>query len=382
MEYIDDQQALEALTRVAMKSHYVAIDTEFLREKTYYPNLCLVQLCTQDDTYIIDPFAVDDLSALAPLLEHEGTMKLFHAGSQDLEILYREVGTMPRPIFDVQAAAALLGHSYQAGLASLLSSFLGVNIKKSDSFTDWTRRPLTQSQLTYAAEDVIYLPQLHDVMVERLEESGRLHWLDDEFAELTDPANYEVDPYTRYKRLKRGNQLNRKQMAAAREVAAWREIQAQKRDVPRKWILSDEQIVEACKREAKNIDELFMVRGIKQSLSTRDAREIANLMRQAFASDEATWPKQETPAQCEPNVDFSIDLMQALMRLRSRESGIAMQTLGSHGDMALLARGHIDECPLMRGWRRKIVGDDLLRLLRGELHLSLDDNELVVDSAD
>lgn len=378
MEYIDDQQALEVMVREATESPYAAIDTEFLREKTYYPNLCLIQLCTQDETYIIDPFAVDDLSVLAPLLEHDGTVKLFHACSQDLEILYREVGTMPQPIFDVQAAAALLGHSYQAGLASLLSSFLGVSIKKSDSFTDWTRRPLTPSQLTYAAEDVIYLPQLHDVMVEQLKELGRLHWLDDEFAELTDPANYEVDPYTRYKRLKRGNQLSRKQMAAAREVAAWREIQAQKRDVPRKWVLSDEQIVEACKREPKNIDELFMVRGIKQSLSTRDAREIANLMRQAFASDESTWPKQEAPAQCEPNVDFSIDLMQALMRLRSRESGIAMQTLGSHGDMALLARGHIDECALMKGWRKQIVGNDLLRLLRGELCLSLKDNELFV----
>lgn len=378
MEYIDDQQALEILVSKATESPYVAIDTEFLREKTYYPNLCLIQLCTQDGTYIVDPFAIDDLSVLAPLLEHESTMKLFHAGSQDLEILYREVGIMPRPIFDVQAAAALLGHSYQAGLASLLSSFLGVSIKKSDSFTDWTRRPLTQSQLTYAAEDVIYLPQLHEVMVQRLDELGRLHWLDDEFAELTDPSNYEEDPYARYKRLKRGNQLNRKQMAAAREVAAWREIQAQKRDVPRKWILSDEQIVEACKREAKNIDELFMVRGIKQSLSTRDAREIANLMRNTFNSDESTWPKQEAPAQCEPNVDFSIDLMQALMRLRSRESGIAMQTLGSHGDMALLARGHVDECVLVKGWRKQIVGNDLLKLLNGELCLSLDDNELVV----
>lgn len=381
MEYIDDQLSLEALVRKAAESPFVAIDTEFLREKTYFPNLCLIQLRTQDETYIVDPFAVDDLSVLAPILEHEGILKLFHAGSQDIEILFREVGTMPRPIFDVQVAAALLGHSYQAGLASLLSSFLGVSIKKSDSFTDWTRRPLTSSQLSYAAEDVIYLPQLHEVMVQRLEELGRLGWLDDEFAELTDPSNYEVDPYSRYKRLKRGNQLNRKQMAAAREVAAWREIQAQKRDVPRKWILSDEQIVEACKREAKNIDELFMVRGIKQSLSTRDAREIANLMRKAFASDESMWPKQEAPAQCEPNVDFSLDLMQALMRLRSRESGIAMQTLGSHGDMALLARGHVDECALMKGWRKRIVGNDLLKLLNGEICLSLDDNELVVNES-
>ena len=362
-----------------MTSRYVAIDTEFLREKTYYPNLCLVQLCTEGGTYVVDPFAVDDLGVLAPVFENEAAMKLFHAGTRDIEILYREVGAMPCPIFDVQVAAALLGQSYQAGLASLLSSFLGVSIKKSDSFTDWTRRPLAASQLSYAAEDVIYLPRLYEVMTSRLEELGRLHWLDDEFADMTNPENYEVDPYARYRRLKRGNQLSRKQMAAAREVAAWREVQAQRRDIPRKWVLSDEQVVEACKREATSIDELFMVRGVKQGMSTRDAREVAQLMKKAFASDESTWPKPDAPSQCEPNVDFPLDLMQALMRARSKETGIAMQTFGSHGDMALLARGHVEESALMKGWRRKIIGNDLVRLLEGRIRLGLNENELVVE---
>ena len=379
MEYIDNQEGLAALAKEAMTSRYVAIDTEFLREKTYYPNLCLVQLCTEGGTYVVDPFAVDDLGVLAPVFENEAAVKLFHAGTQDIEILYREVGAMPRPIFDVQVAAALLGQSYQAGLASLLSSFLGVSLKKSDSFTDWTRRPLAASQLSYAAEDVIYLPRLYEVMTTRLEELGRLHWLDDEFADMTNPENYEVDPYARYRRLKRGNQLSRKQMAAAREVAAWREVQAQRRDIPRKWVLSDEQVVEACKREATSIDELFMVRGVKQGMSTRDAREVAQLMKKAFASDESTWPKPDAPSQCEPNVDFPLDLMQALMRARSKETGIAMQTFGSHGDMALLARGHVEESALMKGWRRKIIGNDLVRLLEGRIRLGLNENELVVE---
>lgn len=379
MEYIDNQEGLAALAKEAMTSRYVAVDTEFLREKTYYPNLCLVQLCTEGGTYVVDPFAVDDLGVLAPVFENEAAVKLFHAGTQDIEILYREVGAMPRPIFDVQVAAALLGQSYQAGLASLLSSFLGVSIKKSDSFTDWTRRPLAASQLSYAAEDVIYLPRLYEVMTTRLEELGRLHWLDDEFADMTNPENYEVDPYARYRRLKRGNQLSRKQMAAAREVAAWREVQAQRRDIPRKWVLSDEQVVEACKREATSIDELFMVRGVKQGMSTRDAREVAQLMKKAFASDESTWPKPDAPSQCEPNVDFPLDLMQALMRARSKETGIAMQTFGSHGDMALLARGHVEESALMKGWRRKIIGNDLVRLLEGRIRLGLNENELVVE---
>lgn len=356
----------------------LAIDTEFLREKTYYPNLCLVQLATDEDVAIIDPFGVEDLSAMAPVLLDEKVVKLFHAGAQDLAILHREAGCLPRPVFDVQNAAALLGQSHQAGLATLLSAFLGVTIKKGDSFTDWTQRPLADTQLEYAADDVVYLPRLYREMKRLLEENGRLHWLDEEFEEMSNPERYEERPYERYKHLKRGNQLSRRQMAAAREVAAWREREAMMRDIPRKWVLTDEQVVEACKREARTIDDLFMVRGIKQSLSMRDARKVVELMRRALASDESTWPRPETPQSSEPNVDSAVDLMAALMRVRAKEAGIAMQTVGCHGDLAMVARGHLDEAPLMHGWRRKIIGNDLMRLLSGEITLGLKDNELVV----
>lgn len=378
MNYIDSQEALEEFVERAKNSEVLAIDTEFLREKTYYPNLCLLQLATDDEVAIIDPFAIESLSAITPLLTNEGIVKLFHAGSQDLEILYRETGCLPKPIFDVQMAAAILGQSYQAGLASIISSFLGVSIKKSDSFTDWTRRPLADSQLRYAAEDVVYLPQLYRTMLASLVEKGRERWLDEDFARMSDAKNYEENPYERFRRLKRGNQLTRKQMAAAREVAAWREMQAMRRDVPRKWILTDEQVVEACRREASNIDELFMVRGVKQALSTRDAREVASLMKKAFASDESTWPKQVASLQCEANVDSAIDLMLALARVVSKETGIALQALASHSELAMLARGHVEECGLMKGWRREIIGNELLRLLEGRLFLGLNDNELVI----
>ncbi len=378
LSYIDTQEELEAFVLRAKGSPVLAIDTEFLREKTYYPNLCLLQLATEDEVAIVDPFGVEDLAVLAPLLTDESTVKLFHAGYQDLLILYREVGCLPCPVFDVQNAAALLGQSHQAGLATLLSAFLGVSIKKSDSFTDWTQRPLADTQMEYAADDVIYLPRLYREMKRLLEENKRIHWLDEEFAEMSDPERYIEKPYERYRHLKRGNQLSRRQMAAAREVAAWREREAMARDIPRRWVLTDEQVVEACKREAKTIDDLFMVRGVKQTLSMRDARKVVELMRRALASDESTWPRQETPQSCEPNVDSAVDLMEALMRVRAKEEGIAMQTLGCHGDLALVARGHLDETPLMRGWRRKTIGNDLMRLLAGEITLGLNGNELVV----
>ncbi len=377
MSYIDSQEKLEEFALAAGKSSVLAIDTEFLREKTYYPNLCLLQLATDDDVAIIDPFAVDDLTVLSDIMLNSSVTKLFHAGSQDLAILYKEVGCLPEPIFDVQNAAALLGQSHQAGLASLVSHFLGINIKKSDSFTDWTRRPLADSQMEYAAEDVIYLPRLYAEMKRQLEEKGRLHWLDDEFAQMGNPANYEERPLERFRRLKRGNQLSRRQMAASREIAAWREREAMRRDIPRKWVLTDEQIVEACKREARTIDELFMVRGIKQTLSMRDARKVVDLMRKALASPESSWPKPEAPSACEANVDSAVDLMEALMRIRSKEEGIAMQTIASRADLALVARGHFDESPVMQGWRKLVIGDDLMALLEGKIFLGLKDNELV-----
>lgn len=381
-EYIEsDEQFVSFATRAA-GSAVLAIDTEFIREKTYYPKLCLLQLATNDEVAIVDPFTVRDLSPLREIMRDPATVKLLHAGGQDLEIIYRELGILPDNVFDVQVAASLLGQSQQAGLASIVSAFLGVSINKSDSFTDWAIRPLAESQLAYAAGDVIYLPELHRVMTSRLEEMGRLHWLDDDFEAMCDPARYDEDPFERYKRLKRGNQLNRKQAAAAREVAAWREVEARERNVPRKWVLTDEQIVESCKRESKTIDELFLIRGMRNSLSTRDARHVVQLMVKAFASDPDSWPRQEMPGAPERNVDSAVDLLTALVRVRAKEEDIAMQTLASHGDLVQVARGHFDGTPVMHGWRKKILGDDMAALLDGRMSMRLVDGELVLERTD
>ena len=176
--YIANQENLAAFAERAMHSSVLAIDTEFLREKTYYAKLCLIQLATDDETAIVDPFAVDDLKVLAPVLRNENVMKLFHAGNQDLEILLREVGVLPHPLFDTQVAAALLGHTQQIGYAALVHAECGVTLKKIDSFTDWSRRPLSDSQLEYAADDVVYLPRMYERMRAQLVELGRLSWLD------------------------------------------------------------------------------------------------------------------------------------------------------------------------------------------------------------
>lgn len=376
--YIANQDALEAFVARARSSSVLAIDTEFLREKTYYAKLCLLQIATDDEVAIIDPFEVTDLGVIAELLENERIMKLFHAGGQDLEILYREIGVLPKPIFDTQIAAALLGHTQQIGYGALVNSFCGVALKKSDSFTDWSCRPLQPSQLEYAADDVVFLPEIYRVMTERLEEKGRLGWLRNDFAELSNPERYEEDPRTRFRRLKRVNQLSRRQMSAARELAAWREVEARRRDVPRKWILTDEQIVEACRREPRNIDDLFMVRGVRERVTTRDARAIVSIMAKGMELPESEWPELDRAGKNEPNVDVEIDLMNALVRLRARENDIAMQTLASHNDLAMVARGYTKGVDVLKGWRREMVGEELLDLLAGRISLSLGPDGLKV----
>ena len=234
--YLADQASLEAFVERVAGAEVLAIDTEFLRETTYYPKLCLLQMATDDEVAIIDPLSVDDLSVIAPLLEDERTVKLFHAGGQDIEILLREVGSMPRPLFDTQVAAALLGHTQQIGYGALVHAVCGVTLKKTDSYTDWSQRPLSDSQIDYAADDVIYLPRVYRKMRSELESKGRLGWLAPDFEEMMNPAKYSEDPRLRYRRLKRVTQLDERQLCAAREFAAWREEEARKRDMPRKWL--------------------------------------------------------------------------------------------------------------------------------------------------
>ncbi len=380
LKYIKDDRSLEEFIAKAQRSQILACDTEFLREKTYYPKLCLIQMATDDDIAIIDPFAIEDLTCLSALLEDPSIMKVFHAATQDIEILLREVGSVPWPLFDTQIAAALLGFSHQVGLAQLVSSICGVTLKKTDSFTDWSLRPLSKSQLEYASGDVAFLPELYVCMREMLIDQERLDWLEPDFRELARSERYLVDPYERFRHLKRANQLNRRQLAAAREVAAWREKRAQEVNIPRKWVLSDEQVVEVCRKEARKIDDLYLIRGMREKLPVKDARQVAALIDKALHLPPDQLPELERGSASEPNVDSALDMMLALTRLIAKEHGIAMQTLASNADLTNLARGHGDESGLLRGWRRKLIGEKLLMLLQGKLALSLEEGELKVRS--
>lgn len=351
---IEDKRSLEQFVARAQNSSYLAIDTEFLREKSYYAKLCLIQVATENELVLIDPLQIEDISILARLFKNQAITKIFHAGNQDIEILLKYTGTTPRPLFDTQIAASLLGFSRFASYASLVSSFCGEYISKSDSFTLWQKRPLTLSQRNYAALDVFYLPYIYQCMKASLKKLGRLSWLDDDFEALANPEHYSIKVEDRYLSLKKVHQLSGASLAAARELALWRELRAQERNIPRRSILSDEQIVEICRRKTYTLDDLFLIRGVREGISLKEAREVLAALKRGYETDPSQYPTLEQEHnKIEANVDSQLDYLSAFLKMRAKEESIAFQTLCSKEDLTHLARGYFDSCSLLSGWRKK-----------------------------
>lgn len=378
-EYVSEDGQLADLVDRMAGSAVLAIDTEFIRERTYYARLCLVQLATDDIEAIVDPLAVHDLTPLARLLADPQTTKVFHAGNQDVEALLRACGTTPNPLFDTQVAASIIGHHAQIGYGALVRELCGVDLPKADSLTDWTRRPLSKTQLRYAIDDVRYLPRMYRQMSDDLERLGRTSWTEADFAHLADPATYENDPQEAWRRVKRTAGLSRKQLAALRVVAAWREETAQRRDLPRRWVLSDEVTVEIARRMPRRVDEVLSLRGVKGRMSTATVRRLIARIQDALAAGPSTWPTPKRKPHAGFDTEAAVDLMSALAHARARENNVSPSLLAPHDEVVRLAAGD-EGSELSRGWRRALVGDEMEALLDGQVLLGLDGHRLrVVD---
>ena len=275
----DDQ--LESFAARASRSEVLAVDTEFMREKSYYPHLCLVQLATDDEQVAVDPFAITRPEPLAELLCDPSVTKVFHACSQDVEILLDYCGVVPQPLFDTQVAVSFVSDRYQIGYAALVEEFCHVSLAKAESLTDWTKRPLDSAQISYALDDVRYLPGIWRTLTKRLSELGRSGWLSSELEHAVDPATYRRDPLEAYRRVKRVGSLSRRQLAVAREIAAWRERRAMELDRPRRWVLSDEILVELAKRCPANAAVLGRIRGMDELSASDQAAIVAACKRGA-----------------------------------------------------------------------------------------------------
>lgn len=375
--YISTYEELSAFCERAARFDAIAVDTEFLRERTYHPRLCLVQVATPDECVVIDVIAIDNLAPLAILMRDEGTVKVFHACSQDMEVLNYTLGALPAPIFDTQVAAAFLGERMQASYNGMVHAFCGVTLPKSESLTDWSRRPLTPEQIEYALDDVRYLIKAYDVIMERLDKSGRASWVLDEIKPLTDRSHYVVDRRVAFKRVKRVNSLTRRQLAVVRELAAWREARAEYSNIPRKWLMSDEVLIALSKRPPHDAASLRRVRGTEQ-LSDADVAGALSVIARGESCPADKYPfiaRTHKPAS--PELESVIDLMYALIRLVGERSGVATAMIASRDDLV----DYVDrpqDSPLREGWRFELVGTLIDDLLNGDIGLTVKDRALEI----
>jgi ribonuclease D len=364
----DLQQALAMLSN----SDFVALDTEFMRESTYYPILCLIQAATADGCAIIDPLAVKDLQPLWDFLDDRGRMKVLHAARQDLEVLSQAPrsrpdgslapadGKIPGPIFDTQLAAGFLGHAAQIGYGNLVTERLGHTLAKGHARTDWTRRPLSAEQLEYAADDVRYLVPLYQNLRTALIEAGRLGWLEEETLKLEDPSLFRTEPEDAWRRLKGLDRMKPVQRVAARLLAAWRETKGMKHDRPRGWILPDEGLREIAERLPTSAGQFEDLRAVPAGVIRKSGTELIEVIAQA-QRDSLHEPAYELPGKPEPDQLARVTNMMAVVRKQAEEMKIAPELLATRRDIEhLVFSGRAQG--INAGWRRAVIGERLLEL--------------------
>ena len=352
---------------------FVAVDTEFMRETTYWPKLCLIQAAAPSAEAVIDPLAEGiDLEPFLAILRDPAIEKVFHAARQDVEI-FNNLQAMPRPLFDTQVAGMAAGYGEQIAYDALVRQMLKIELDKSSRFTDWARRPLSEAQLTYALADVTHLAALYPMLKTRLEKEGRLAWVHDEMQNLCDPAVYDVEPENAWKRLKPRRHTS-KYLAVYKAVAAWRERTAQQRDQPRGRILKDEAIDEVATQAPTDAAQLDRLRSVPKGFSgSRFGPDLLAAVREALKDPEAYAPVIErSRLAASPAAGAVVELLKVLLKARAEDAGVASKLIATVSDLELIANDDNAQTPALTGWRREAFGEDALKLKRGELALVLD----------
>ncbi|WP_031432678.1 ribonuclease D [Methylomarinum vadi] len=380
IQYINTTEKLDALCRQIAKEPWIAMDTEFLREKTYYPQFCLLQIATPDWVACVDPLALPDLGKLFDVIYRPDIIKVLHSSRQDLEILYQLTGKVPGPIFDTQIAAPLLGFQENPGYAMLVSSFLNINLSKAHTRTDWTVRPLSEAQIQYAADDVIYLCKIYQIMCEQLEKLGRLHWLDNDFKQLNDTELYQISPANAWLKIKGKNKLTGRQLSIVQALSEWRESTAQSVNKPRNWLVRDDMLLELAKLQPANVAELAKVRGINERLVNRYGRVICDLINQAKQRPPIPLHEKGRPPKKTQQQEAVLDVLTAVVRIRAEENSLNPIVLATRKDLEKLIFGEND-VPLLHGWRYTMVGEELQCLLDGCCSLNLSKENVVINKS-
>lgn len=382
--YIDRQKDFADACAVAAKCDLLAIDTEFVGEKSYWPRLEVIQFAAADRIYIVDAVAVRDLSPLAPVLASESVMKIFHAADSDLRILERATGVRPAPMFDTQVAASLLGYGAQISLVNLVRELLGVRLSGKQTTSDWGQRPLTKDQLSYAADDVAHLAAVYTKLEAELVQAGRWSWYEDEQRERLEHSygdNSDLSPEEAHRRVKNWLSLSPRELAILRELAIWREKTAQDRDLPRRSILSDEAMVELARFQPATREKAKQIRAANVGQILRQFDDIQGVIQRGQKMPKESWPEKPVAERIDIPTGLQ-ELCLALLRVEADRLRVAPNVFATTADLQAIINNRDnlkeDRIPLLHGWRREVVGEKILRLLRGEIILSVNKEGNVV----
>jgi ribonuclease D len=369
MTLITDTPTLERFCAGQAGADFIAVDTEFLRDQTYWPRLCLVQVAGPESIVAIDPLAPGiDLAPLHAMMQDEALLKVFHAGRQDLEIFFHATGKVPAPIFDTQVAAMVCGFGESASYESLVSKIARASVDKSSRFTDWAYRPLTDRQLAYALDDVIHLRTVYEKLREQLRRSGREGWLEGDMAILSDPATYRLDPADAWRRLRLRGPKPRT-LAALMELAAWREIEAQRRDIPRGRIVRDEALIELASHLPATQAQLARTRGLPGGFAEgKWGVAVIEAIGRVMAMPTDKLPVPERQSESAGNTGSTTELLKVLLKHKAEKHGVAARLLASSDELDQIAAGGMP----LAGWRRELFGADAEALRDGRLLLGLE----------
>lgn len=378
---ITTTDALSAFcTAVRDPSGFIAVDTEFLRDNTYWPKLCLVQVAGETEAAAIDPLAPGiDLAPLIDLMADPAVLKVFHSARQDIEIFVALTGKVPMPLWDTQIAAMVCGLGDQIGYESLLKNLNIVGeLDKASRFTDWSARPLTDRQIDYAMGDVTHLREAYKVVKSRLEDQGRSHWISEEMAVLEAVETYITEPQDAWRRLKLRNP-KRKMLAVLQPLAAWREKEAKKRNLPRSRLLKDETLIELATQVPRTVDRLSRTRSLSKSMAEGwQGKAILEAIEVGLNTPQSEWPEIERRPTLPADIGPTVDLLKVLLKLQCQKNGVAPRLIASTDDLDLLAGQDEPDIPALKGWRREVFGNHALSLKAGKLAFAVEDREIVV----
>lgn len=377
MNFITQSSDLRAFCERASKSSYITIDTEFIRETTYWPQLCLIQVGIEGEAVAIDPLAKNiDLQPLFELLQNQNIIKVLHSGRQDIEIFYHLTGKIPAPIFDTQIAAMVCGFGESVGYDVLVQKFAKVSLDKSSRYTNWAQRPLSEKQLAYALGDVIHLRVIYERLHSKIIEEDRLHWLQDEVAILEDPNTYAIDPYSVWQKI-RVRSPKPRMLAILREIAAWREITAQQRNVPRGRVLREEVMIELAAASPRSASEMSRMRGLSSSfIEGEEGKTVLELIEKAHSLPLEDCPQTKKDEPSPPGASALVEMLKLLLKIKSDKYNVAAKLLATSADLETIARSSDPKVPALEGWRREVFGNAALALKAGKVAIGIKNHKI------